>query len=79
MNVQRAATGLILGKYDVAAVALQDAHRRGVYVAEKKRHNAAVEHGDSGPARADGGKCDRFRLEEFLRNGRQHGVHVAEL
>ena len=80
MNVQRAATDLILGKYDVAAVALQDAHRRVVYVAEQKRHDAAVEHGDFGSARADGGKVSASGAKKLAAEiDGSIGVHFTQL
>ena len=77
VNVQGAAAELLLGKYHFAAVAPQHADRGGVHVAEEKRHDAAIEHGDAGAARADGGQNIRGRLKKCCRNRRQHGIHVA--
>src|SRR5215510_15119578 len=54
MNVERAAANLISRKDDVAAVASQHPHGGGMHFAEKKRHDATVEHRDLGSACSDG-------------------------
>ena len=66
------------GNIDFAAAAPQHPDRGVVHVAEEQRHDAAIEHGDAGTARADGRQHVRGRLKEFCRDRRQHGIHGAQ-
>src|SRR5215831_19647138 len=66
VNVERAAANLISGKDDVAAIASQHPDGCSVYFAEKKRHDATVEHRNPGPACSDGRKRISVRREKML-------------
>src|SRR5262245_52586039 len=66
VNVERAAANLISRKDDVAAIASQHPDGGGVYFAEKKRHDATVEHSNLGPACSDGRKRISVRREKML-------------
>jgi hypothetical protein len=53
MNIQRAATGLALWKYDVATVALQHAHGGFIHLAKEQGHDTTIKHGNFSAALAD--------------------------